>query len=73
MTEWIAVEHFIAVLRANNFEVTEEDGWLIIARGTDRYPYQIRSDRRVPPKILTRFTYKYNIAITEFVAFDFKR
>lgn len=73
MTEWITVEHFTAVLRANGFDVTEDDGWLIIARGTDRYPYRLRTDRRVPPKTFTRFTYKYNIAITEFVAFNFRR
>jgi hypothetical protein len=73
MTEWITVEHFVAVLKANGFEVAEADGWLVIARDTDRYPYQIRPDRRVPPKTFARFTYKYNIKITEFVAFSFKR
>jgi hypothetical protein len=73
MTEWISVEHFMSVLRANGFDVTEENDWLIIARGTDRYPYQIRPDRRVPPKTFARFTYKYNIGITQFVSFDFKK
>ena len=73
MAEWIPVDLFVAVLKANGFGVVEDEGWLIISRGTDRYPYRLRADGRVPPKTFTRFTYKYNIAITEFVAFNFKR
>ena len=67
MTEWITIEHFVEVLKRSGFTVTEEAGWLIVSREEWLDPYKIREDRRVPPKTFTRYAYKFNIDIKEFV------
>lgn len=73
MTEWITVEHFITVLQGNGFTVKEEDGWLIVSRESEVYPYRLRDDRKIPPKTFARFVYKYGIPIEEFVSPPFVR
>lgn len=64
---WITFDHFIAVLAAHGFEIRSEGDFIIITRGRDRYPYNPRSDRMVPPKTFRRFAYKYGVNIKEFV------
>ncbi len=73
-SEWITVEVFVAGLKVGGFEVSEEDGYLVIERadfGLQKYP--IRSDRHVPPKTFKRFVYGYGVPMTAFLNVMFER
>jgi len=75
VSEWITLDHFLAVLERHGFEIRREsDDHIIIAHSSgDRTPYKPRSDGRVPPKTFKRFAYKYGFDVDEFFGPSFQR